>query len=60
MITVKKCLKIYGTFQVVYDDMKTVSFSGDLKANFRCDFGISGTRSYTNDVEQEAWEFAND
>jgi hypothetical protein len=24
-------------FQVVYDDMKTVSFSGDLKANFSDD-----------------------
>jgi hypothetical protein len=27
----------YGTFQVVYDDMKTVSFSGDLKASFSDD-----------------------
>jgi hypothetical protein len=28
----------YGnSFQVVYDDMKTVSFSGDLKANFSDD-----------------------
>jgi len=49
----------YGnSFQVVYDDMKTVSFSGDLKANFSDDvtFGISGTfSSYTNDVEKEAW-----
>jgi hypothetical protein len=36
---------------------ETVSFSGDLKANFSgCDFWISGTfSSYTNDVEQEAW-----
>jgi hypothetical protein len=44
--------------QVVYDDMKTVSFSGDLKASFSDDvtFGISGTfSSYTNDVEKEAW-----
>jgi hypothetical protein len=35
----------YGnSFQVVYDE-KTVSFSGDLKANFSDDvtFGISGT-----------------
>jgi hypothetical protein len=49
----------YGnSFQVVYDDMKTVSFSGDLKASFSDDvtFGISGTfSSYTNDVQQEAW-----
>jgi hypothetical protein len=43
--------------------MKTVSFSGDLKANFSDDvtFGISGTfSSYTNDVEQRSLEFAND
>jgi hypothetical protein len=49
----------YGnSFQVVYDDMKTVSFSGDLKASFSDDvtFGVNGTfSSYTNDVQQEAW-----
>jgi hypothetical protein len=47
-----------NSFQVVYDDMKTVSFAGDLKANFsdNVTFGISGTfSSYTNDVEEEAW-----
>jgi hypothetical protein len=37
--------------------MKTVSFSGDLKANFSDDvtFGIGTFSSYTNDVQQEAW-----
>lgn len=49
----------YGnSMQVVYDDMKTLSFSGDLKANFSdfVTFGISGTfNSYSNYIEQEAW-----
>lgn len=49
----------YGnSFQVVYDDMRTLRFTGDLKANFSDDvtFGISGTfNSYTNDFQQEAW-----
>jgi len=49
----------YGnSFQVVYDDMKTFSFSGDLKADFSDDvtFGIGGTlSSYTNHFQQEAW-----
>lgn len=44
--------------QVVYDDMRTLSFSGDLKASFSEDvtFGINGTFSkFTNDFQQEAW-----
>ncbi|MFV8270377.1 TonB-dependent receptor [Flavobacterium sp. GT2N3] len=49
----------YGnSFQVVYDDMRTLSFYGELKADFSDDvsFGINGTFSkYTNDFEQEAW-----
>jgi hypothetical protein len=49
----------YGnSFQIVYDDMRTLSFTGDLKASFSDDvtFGISGTfNSYTNDFQQEAW-----
>ena len=49
----------YGnSFQVVYDDMKTVSLYGELKADFSKDvsFGINGTfSSYTNDFQQEAW-----
>lgn len=47
-----------NAMQVVYDDMRTLSFSGDLKANFseNVSFGISGTySSYTNDFQQEAW-----
>lgn len=47
-----------NSFQVVYDDMKTVSFYGELKADFSDDvsFGISGTfSSYTNDIQKEAW-----
>jgi hypothetical protein len=49
----------YGnSFQVVYDDMTTLKFSGDLKANFsdNVTFGIGGTfSSFSNDVEREAW-----
>ncbi|MFV8334623.1 TonB-dependent receptor [Flavobacterium sp. RSP29] len=49
----------YGnSFQVVYDDMKTLRFYGELKADFSSavSFGINGTfSSYTNDFEQEAW-----
>ncbi|MGO4817925.1 TonB-dependent receptor [Flavobacterium sp. W22_SRS_FP1] len=47
-----------NSMQVVYDDMRTLSFSGDLKANFsdNVTFGVSGTfNSYTNDFQQEAW-----
>ncbi|SDW89453.1 TonB-dependent receptor [Flavobacterium degerlachei] len=47
-----------NSMQVVYDDMKTLSFSGDLKANFSdfVTFGISGTfNNYSNYIEQEAW-----
>ena len=49
----------YGnSFQVVYDDMKTLSFYGELKADFSEDvtFGVNGTfSSFTNDLQQEAW-----
>jgi hypothetical protein len=47
-----------NSFQVLYDDMKTVSFYGELKADFSEDvtFGIDGTfSSYTNDIQSEAW-----
>lgn len=47
-----------NSMQVVYDDMRTVSFSGDLKADFSDDvtFGVGGSfMSYTNDFQQEAW-----
>ena len=49
----------YGnSFGVVYDDVKTVSFFGELKADFskNVSFGVNGTfSSYTTDLEQEAW-----
>ena len=47
-----------NSFQVVYDDMKTLSFYGELKADFseNVSFGINGTfSSFTNDFQQEAW-----
>jgi hypothetical protein len=47
-----------NSMQVVYDDMKTVSFYGELKADFSKNvrFGINGTfSSYTNTFQTEAW-----
>ncbi|OCB76457.1 TonB-dependent receptor [Flavobacterium crassostreae] len=47
-----------NSFQVVYDDVRTVSFSGDLKAAFseNVSFGISGAfSSYSNANQSEAW-----
>ena len=47
-----------NSLDVVYDDMKTVSFYGELKADVskNVTFGINGTfSSYTNDIEAEAW-----
>jgi hypothetical protein len=47
-----------NSFQVVYDDMKTLSFHGELKADFSDDvtFGIDGTfSSYTTNFQNEAW-----
>lgn len=47
-----------NSFQVVYDDMRTLNFYGELKADFSEDvsFGINGTfSSFTNDLQQEAW-----
>ena len=47
-----------NSFQVVYDDMRTLSFYGELKADFSStvSFGINGTfNSYTNDFQSEAW-----
>ncbi|WP_185963102.1 TonB-dependent receptor [Flavobacterium gawalongense] len=47
-----------NSFQVVYDDMRTLSFYGELKADFskNVSFGINGTfNSYTNDFQAEAW-----
>lgn len=49
----------YGnSFQLVYDDMKTLSFYGELKADFSetVTFGVNGTfSSYTNTFQAEAW-----
>jgi hypothetical protein len=47
-----------NSLQVVYDDMKTVSFYGELKADISEDvtFAVDGTfSSYTNDIQTEAW-----
>jgi hypothetical protein len=47
-----------NSMSVVYDDMKTVSFYGELKADISNDVsvGIDGTfSSYTTDVQSEAW-----
>jgi hypothetical protein len=47
-----------NSMQVVYDDMKTVSFYGELKADISEDvtFGFDGTfSSYTTDLQSEAW-----
>jgi outer membrane receptor protein involved in Fe transport len=53
----------YGnSFEVVYDDVKTVSFFGELKADFskNVSFGVNGTfSSYTTDVQEEAWNLPN-
>jgi len=49
----------YGnSFNVVYDKVKTISFFGELKADFskNVSFGINGTfSSYSTDIEKEAW-----
>lgn len=49
----------YGnSFDVVYDDVKTLSFYGELKADFskNVSFGVNGTfSSYTTDIQEEAW-----
>lgn len=47
-----------NSFDIVYDKVKTLSFFGELKADFseNVSFGINGTfSSYTTDVEKEAW-----
>lgn len=49
----------YGnSFNVTYDQVKTISFFGELKADFskNVSFGINGTfSSYSTDAEAEAW-----
>ncbi len=47
-----------NSFDVVYDDVKTVSFFGELKADFskNVSFGINGTlSSYATGNQKEAW-----
>ncbi|GIZ10491.1 TonB-dependent receptor [Flavobacterium sp. UMI-01] len=47
-----------NSFQVVYDDMKTLSFSGNLKASFseNVTFGIGATvNEYKNNFQEKAW-----
>ncbi|MGK4567644.1 TonB-dependent receptor [Flavobacterium sp. 3HN19-14] len=47
-----------NSFQVVYDDVKTLSFFGELKADFSksVTFGINGTfNSYKTSIYDEAW-----
>jgi hypothetical protein len=47
-----------NSLQIVYDDVKIVSFYGELKADISDDiaFGIDGTfSSYTTDFQSEAW-----
>ena len=47
-----------NSLQVVYDDMKTLSFFGEFKADVseNVTFGINGTfNNYTNKVQSEAW-----
>jgi len=49
----------YGnSFDVVYDNVKTISFFGELKADLfkNISFGINGTfSSFSTDAEKEAW-----
>ncbi|MEZ0007803.1 outer membrane receptor protein involved in Fe transport [Flavobacterium sp. 28YEA47A] len=47
-----------NSFSVVYDNVKTISFFGELKADFskNVSFGVSGTfNSYKTDKLAEAW-----
>jgi hypothetical protein len=47
-----------NSFGIVYDDMKTVRFFGELNADFskKVSFGINGTfSSYSTHFQEEAW-----
>ncbi len=47
-----------NSMQVVYDNLKTLRFFGELKADFskKMSFGINGSfSSYTNTIQNEAW-----
>ncbi len=53
----------YGnSFDVIYDDMKTINFFGELKADFTKNFsmGVNGTFSkYSMNNQEEAWNLPN-
>ncbi len=54
----KEAYKYGNSFQVVYDDLKTVGFFGELKADFskNISFGINGSfNKYTTSTQAEAW-----
>ncbi len=56
--TMKEGYTLGNSFEVVYDDMKTLSFYGELKATIseKVSLGINGTfNSYSNDIQKEAW-----
>ena len=47
-----------NSFQIVYDNLKTIGFFGELKANFskNVEFGINGSfNKYNSDREEQAW-----
>jgi hypothetical protein len=51
-----------NSFDVAYDKVKTISFFGELKADFskNVSFGVNGTfSSYKMDVQEEAWNLPN-
>ncbi len=56
--TVSESFQHGNSFSVVYDDMTTISFFGELKAEFTKDvsFGVNGQfSSYSTDEQEEAW-----
>ena len=56
--TMKEGYTLGNSFEVVYDDMKTLSFYGEFKADLseKVSLVINGTfSSYTNDIQKEAW-----
>ncbi|WP_298151262.1 TonB-dependent receptor [Flavobacterium sp.] len=53
-----KGYQLGNSFQLAYDDVKTISFFGELKADFTKNvaFGVNATfNSYKTDAQQEAW-----
>lgn len=61
-ILVQEEFKYGNSFGVVYDNIKTLGFFGELKADFskNITFGINGTvNSFTSDIQQEAWNLSS-